>query len=76
MDLPDIEIVAAKVHEAWMNSKKKRGITTRKSESGEELMVPYEKLSEEAKELDRASVQAVYAAIEKVTHQKTRDTSN
>ena len=75
MDLPDIEIVAAKVHEAWMNSKKKRGITTRKSESGEELMVPYEKLSEEAKELDRASVQAVYAAIEEVTHQKTRDTA-
>ena len=72
MDLPDIEIVAAKVHEAWMNSKKKRGITTRKSESGEELMVPYEKLSEEAKELDRASVQAVYAAIEEVTHEKTQ----
>lgn len=69
MDLPDIEIVAAKVHEAWMNSKKKRGISTRKSESGEELMVPYEKLSEEAKELDRASVQAVYAAIEEVTHE-------
>jgi hypothetical protein len=71
MDLPDIEIVAAKVHEAWMNSKKKRGITTRKSESGEELMVPYEKLSEEAKELDRASVQAVYKAIEEVTHDKS-----
>lgn len=72
MDLPDIEIVAAKVHEAWMNSKKKRGITTRKSESGEELMVPYEKLSEEAKELDRASVQAVYDAIEEVTDEKTK----
>ena len=71
MDLPDVEIVAAKVHEAWMNSKKKRGITTRKSESGEELMVPYEKLSEEAKELDRASVQAVYEAIEEVTHDKS-----
>ena len=72
MNLPDIEIVAAKVHEAWMNSKKKRGITTRKSESGEELMVPYEKLSDEAKELDRASVQAVYAAIEEITHEKTQ----
>jgi RyR domain len=72
MDLPDIEIVAAKVHEAWMNSKKKRGITTRKSESGEELMVPYEKLSDEAKELDRASVQAVYAAIEEAKHETTR----
>ena len=68
MDLPDIELVAAKVHEAWMNSKKKRGITTRKSESGEELMVPYEKLSEEAKELDRASVRAVYSAIQEISN--------
>jgi hypothetical protein len=76
MDLPDIEIVAAKVHEAWMNSKKKRRITTRKSESGEELMVPYEKLSEEAKELDRASVQAVYAAIEEVTNETTHSSQD
>lgn len=67
MKLPDIEIVAAKVHEAWMESKRKKGISTRKSETGEELMVPYANLSEDAKELDRASVQAVYAAIEEVT---------
>ena len=66
MDLPDIEVVAAKVHESWMNSKRKGGFTTRKSEAGEELMVPYEVLSEEAKELDRATVRAVYAAIEEV----------
>ena len=63
MKLPDIEAVAAKVHEAWMQTKLARGITTRKSEAGEELMVDYERLSEEAKELDRASVRAVYAAI-------------
>jgi hypothetical protein len=66
MDLPDIEIVAAKVHEAWMRSKRDRGVTTRTSESGEELMVPYDKLSEAAKELDRASVRAVYEAIREV----------
>ena len=63
MDLPDIEEVSAKVHEAWMESKRRGGFTTRKSESGEELMVPYEELSEEAKELDRSTVRAVYAAI-------------
>ena len=63
MDLPDIETVSAKVHEAWMESKAAQGIKTRKSEKGEELMVPYEQLSEEAKELDRATVRAVYAAI-------------
>ena len=63
MNLPDIETVSAKVHEAWMESKRTQGVTTRKSESGEELMVPYEQLSEAAKELDRATVRAVYEAI-------------
>ena len=64
MKLPPIETVAAKVHEAWMEAKLARGITSRKSESGEELMVDYALLSESAKELDRASVRAVYSAIE------------
>ena len=64
MNLPDIEKVAAKVHEAWMEAKRARGVTSRKSEAGEELMVAYEQLSEEAKELDRSSVRAVYEAIE------------
>ena len=63
MDLPDIETVSAKVHEAWMESKSAKGVKSRKSEAGEELMVPYDQLSEEAKELDRATVRAVYAAI-------------
>ena len=63
MKLPDIEAVAAKVHEAWMQSKREEGIKSRKSETGEELMVAYEELSEAAKELDRVSVRAVYEAI-------------
>lgn len=63
MNLPDIEIVSAKVHEAWMKSKEAQGVTTRRSEKGEELMVPYSQLSEEAKELDRGTVRAVYEAI-------------
>ncbi|HKG11982.1 MAG TPA: RyR domain-containing protein [Pyrinomonadaceae bacterium] len=62
-NLPDVEEVSAKVHEAWMDAKRRAGVTTRKSESGEELMVPYEQLSEEAKDLDRSSVRAVYDAI-------------
>ena len=72
MNLPDIEIVAAKVHEAWMESKRKKGVASRKSETGEELMVPYDNLSEDAKELDRSSVRAVYKAIEEVTHESTQ----
>jgi hypothetical protein len=63
LDLPDIEAVAAKVHDAWMESKRAQGMNSRKSETGEELMVPYERLSEEQKEVDRATVRAVYAAI-------------
>ena len=64
MKLPDIEAVSAKVHEAWMQQKRASGVTTRKSESGEELMVPYEQLSEQAKDLDRETVRTVYAAIQ------------
>jgi hypothetical protein len=62
-ELPDIEVVSAKVHEAWMESKRAQGVTSRQSETGEELMVPYEQLSEQAKDLDRSSVRAVYDAI-------------
>lgn len=61
--LPDIEVVSAKVHEAWMDSKRAQGVTSRKAESGEELMVPYQQLTEASKELDRGTVKAVYAAI-------------
>lgn len=69
MNLPDIELVSAKVHEAWMDSKLKAGVATRKLETGEELMVPYEQLSDAAKELDRGTVRAVYAAISAATPQ-------
>jgi hypothetical protein len=69
MDLPDVEEVSAKVHEAWMDAKRSRGVTSRQSESGEELMVPYAELSEEAKELDRSSVRAVYAAIRAIKNE-------
>ena len=62
-NLPDIEVVSAKVHEAWMQSKRAQSVTTRRSENGEELMVPYDQLSNEAQELDRGTVRAVYAAI-------------
>jgi hypothetical protein len=70
MKLPDIEVVAAKVHEEWMKTKKAKGITSRRSETGEELMVPYEQLSEESKELDRGSVRAVYAAIKSIEEEE------
>lgn len=63
IDLPEMELVSAQVHNAWMQSKKDQGIDSRKAEDGEELMVPYNQLSEKAKDLDRNTVKAVYKAI-------------
>jgi hypothetical protein len=59
----DEEAISAKVHQQWMDTKRWSGIASRKSEDGEELMVPYEQLSEKAKDLDRGSVRAVLAAM-------------
>lgn len=61
---PLIEAVSAKSHEGWMAMKAEQGITSRKSEIGEELMVPYADLSEPAKDLDRGAVKATIAALE------------
>lgn len=63
MIFPDIELVAERVHEAWMQTKLDKGITSRKAEDGEELMVPYLALSEGQKDADRNLVRTVYAAI-------------
>ena len=63
ISLPDLELVAEQVHNAWVETKKSQGITSRPSEFGEEQMVPYSMLSERAKDLDRGTVRTVYAAI-------------
>ena len=49
----DLEAEAAKGHANWLDSKRAAGVTSRLSETGEELMVPYAQLSEAAKDLDR-----------------------
>ncbi|MBC8031871.1 MAG: hypothetical protein H7Z16_17445 [Pyrinomonadaceae bacterium] len=72
MKLPDIEPVADAVHRAWMKAKLAQGVTSRKSEAGEELMVEYEQLSEAAKDLDRETVRAVYSAIESLSEEPDR----
>jgi hypothetical protein len=66
VSLPDIEEVSVEVHAAWIEAKRAQGVTSRKAEDGEELMVPYEQLSERAKELDRIAVRSVYAAIQRI----------
>lgn len=60
--LPDIELVSANLHQAWVEDRTAEGFASLKADSGEELMVPYGMLSEREKEKDRATVRAVYAA--------------
>jgi hypothetical protein len=57
-----VELVADKVHESWMAAKRAAGVESRKLETGEELMVAYAKLSEQAKDLDRGTVKTVLTA--------------
>ena len=62
--LPDIEYVSRLVHADWMKNKRLNGIESRTfDQTEEELMVDYDLLSEEAKQLDRNTVLAVYSAI-------------
>lgn len=65
--LPPVETVAAAVHFQWVERERLQGVTSRKSETGEELLVPYWELSEAAKSLDLDIVQAIYDAIQHVT---------
>ena len=66
MQLPDFETVCAMVHAQWMQTKLSQGVTSRKSETGEEMMQPYNQLSEACKDLDRGTVRTVYKAIEQL----------
>ena len=66
----DQERISGIVHEQWMETKRSQGITSRKSESGEELMVPYGQLSEPVKELDRVAVRSVLTALNTLLREK------
>lgn len=67
MELPDVEKVAAILHEDWRAKKLDAGVTSRRDAlTKEELMVPYPELSEHGKNLNRDPVRLVYAAIERL----------
>lgn len=61
-----VEQVAEKVHEAWLQTKLDQGVTSRPSSDGIEQMVPYDQLPDHLKELDRATVRAVFKAIDEL----------
>jgi hypothetical protein len=59
-----IEMIAGDAHKGWMEGKRAQGVDTRQSEWGEELMVPYSDLTEQAKDLDRSAVRHVVDALD------------
>jgi hypothetical protein len=61
-----VEELAAAVHARYVVTKFEQGIDSRLSETGEELMVPYQQLSEPAKDLDRNTVVTVLDALTRV----------
>jgi hypothetical protein len=63
LQLPDIEKVSELVHADWVDKRLAEGVTSRLSTWGEELVRPYNELSDRAKQLDRNTVEVVYKAI-------------
>lgn len=62
--MPDlVDEIAADVHEAWVAHQRSLGHLSRLSPTGEQLMVPYNWLSEAAKELDRVTVRQVLYSL-------------
>lgn len=61
-----VDAISHHVHAAWIDMKVAQGVTSRLSETGEELMVAYESLSEAAKDFDRMTVVTVLKAINAV----------
>lgn len=60
-----IEAVSEKVHDSWMEAKRRAGVTSRRLDTtGEELVRPYKELSEPAKDLDRGSVRATLEGLD------------
>ncbi len=58
-----VEELAERVHEAWIEKKALDGVSSRLAADGEELMVAYAQLSDNARELDRVTVRAVLTAL-------------
>lgn len=54
-----VELLAAKSHGGYLAGKRASGTASRLSESGEEVMVPYEQLSESSKNINRAAAGAI-----------------
>ena len=61
-----VEETAEQVHEQWRRSMRKQGVKSRSSHWGEELLVPWPRLSERAKDLNRGMVKTTLKALAKL----------
>jgi hypothetical protein len=60
-----VEVLSARVHDAWVYTQVVAGRTSRlATDTGEEMMVPYDTLSEIVKDYDRTTVRAVLDALD------------
>lgn len=59
----DIDFICNRVHTEWMNYNSANGAISRCAVWGEELMKPWDDLSNRAKDLDRATVRSVLDAL-------------
>lgn len=66
LSLPDIEKVCAAQHKNWVAAKQAAGIASKITPEGQEMMVEYDQLNEEGKNIVRNVVNGVYKAIEEV----------
>ena len=65
INLPDLEAACAVAHQRWIETRQAAGATSEVlDDTKEELMVPYGRLSEAAKALVRAEVNAVFHAVQ------------
>jgi hypothetical protein len=71
VSLPNIDVVSAMAHAVWMAGRRADGVLSCKAGTGEELMVPYEELSDEAKHAARDLVATVYSAIDMASEPKS-----
>lgn len=69
LQLPEIEKVAVAQHNKWVASKKGQGHSTHEV-NGENLMVPYEDLSEAAKQACKDRTNMFYEAVSEVYTQE------
>ena len=70
-----VEALAALVHDAWIGHRRRTGWTFGSERNDEERtspsLVPYERLSEAERELDRVSVRATLDACTPLTYKRS-----